>query len=109
MLLPPLLETSLDIQSTCDRVDEWMENGKIEENPLESVKGHIISVQWFCCNGWDFGTSRIVKLPWFSSSQNATRLILVSETFETYILLAGLPGFARDSCSKIISISAFYY
>ena len=26
-----------------------------------------------------------------------------------YLLLAGLPGFARDSCSKIISISAFYF
>ena len=26
-----------------------------------------------------------------------------------YSVLAGLPGFARDSCSKIISISAFYY
>ena len=27
----------------------------------------------------------------------------------TYMLLAGLPGFARDSCSIIISISAFYF
>ena len=26
-----------------------------------------------------------------------------------YTILAGLPGFARDSCSKIISISAFYF
>ena len=26
-----------------------------------------------------------------------------------YSVLAGLPGFAQDSCSKIISISAFYY
>ena len=25
------------------------------------------------------------------------------------IILAGLPGFARDSCSKIISITAFYF
>ena len=28
---------------------------------------------------------------------------------ELYVKLAGLPGFARDSCSKIISISAFYF
>ena len=26
-----------------------------------------------------------------------------------YIYTSGLPGFARDSCSKIISISAFYF
>ena len=34
-------------------------------------------------------------------------VILVHAT--TYFLLAALPGFARDHCSIIISISAFYF
>ena len=29
--------------------------------------------------------------------------------YHTYSILAGLPGFARDISSKIISISAFYF
>ena len=66
-----------------DNVPKWYKEMRI---PMTDVNNWVNDIRPIDADG------RIVRL-----------------NISNYVLLAGLPGFARDSCSKIISISAFYF